>query len=106
MHRLFLSQIIDKQRQQIEALAGKPANLRRLVNKAREGEIPVMPLRNSPETGVVIMGLPIPKMLRERLLTQKQSLNLRSYKAAIFVALRVGLEILETLDIPEEKEEE
>lgn len=98
----MLSQIVEKQRQQVEKMATTAENLQKLVRESLFADVPVMPLKNSPETGLRTIGLPIPDYLRIRLLAQKERLGLRSYKATIFAALRIGLTVLEkTVITPE-----
>jgi hypothetical protein len=91
----MLSQIIRDQQKQVEKIAGTSENIRKLVRYALDGPVPVMPLKNSPETGIITIGLPVPVNLRERLLKQKERYYLPSYKAAIMTAIRIGVEIME-----------
>lgn len=98
----MLSQIVEKQQKQVEQMSTTRENLQRIVREALFADVPVMPLKNSPETGLKTIGLPVPDHLRARLMAQKERLGLRSYKAAVFAAIRIGLTVLEkTVITPE-----
>jgi len=68
--------------------------------EALRKDIPVMPLKNSPETGIKSLGLPIPVAVRARLLDQKKKYSIISYKGAVFTALYIGLQMLEDNEPP------
>jgi hypothetical protein len=69
-----------------------------IIDDAMEQNVPVMPQKVVPESGVRVLGLPIPLDLREDLLIQKQRYDLASYKAAVLVAMRIGVKILEGIE--------
>jgi len=75
-----------------------------IIRGALDSEVPVMPLKITPESGVRTLGLPIPMELRERLMAQQERYNIESYKAVVLACMRIGVQILET-SVPEEVEE-
>jgi hypothetical protein len=71
----------------------------RHVQEALTAEVPVIPTKSAPNDNVTCLGLPIPNDVREQLLEQKDKFRLQSYKAAVFAALRLGIEVLEQIHI-------
>lgn len=99
---MLLEQVVKQQEKQVQRIIGTTENLSKLVQVALDGKVPVMPLKNSPETGIISFGLPIPIELRDRLLALKQKYSLSSYKAALFSAIRIGVIIMEKTVIEED----
>ena len=74
-----------------------------IIQDALDGEVPPMPAKITPESGVRALGLPIPLELKDRLVEQQGRYNIESYKASVMTCIRIGVRILET-SLPEELE--
>jgi len=92
---MFLDQIVRKQQKQVEHMASTKDRLQQAIKEAMKEKSPPIPTKAKPDAGIRVLGLPVPETLRERLLIQKEHLELPTYKSSIFLAIRVGLFVLE-----------